>query len=73
MRLAGSPKIVLTAMLAIAMSSGVALSLDRASNQTGDVQFEIIGQVTNVSNHGFRPFTNAIATIRVHCGVCRRS
>lgn len=63
-----TPNIVLNAIVAIAMLAAVALSQDRASNEAGDIQFELIGQVTNGSpttsiQYGYFTFINGISGV----------
>jgi len=68
MKLKKSPKKALAAIVALAMLPGLAYSQDRASHEAGDVQFEVVGQVTNPTattsiQYGYLAFINGISGV----------
>src|SRR2546425_5251603 len=57
----------LTMIVALAMLPGSLYSQDRGSNEAGDVQFELVGQVLNTSTtsiqYGYLSFINGISGV----------
>src|SRR5262245_50186691 len=60
-------RVALVAIIAVAMLPSSARSQDRASNDAGDVQFELVGQVTNTPTtsiqYGYLTFINGISGV----------
>src|SRR5262245_24203440 len=58
---------VFVAIVALVLLPTLAQSQDRASNQVGDVQFELVGQVTNTPTtsiqYGYLTFINGITGV----------
>jgi len=68
MKLTKVLKMAIAAIIALAMLPGAGHSQDRASNEAGDVQFEIVGQVTNATpttsiQYGYLTSINGISGI----------
>jgi len=68
MTLRTSPRILLTTLIVLAMLAASVRSQDRATNESGDVQFEMVGQVTNASpttsiQYGYFTFINGISGV----------
>jgi hypothetical protein len=68
MNLRRNPKIFLTTIAVLAIMTASGRSQDRASNESGDVQFEMVGQVTNASpttsiQYGYFTFINGISGV----------
>ena len=67
MKLTGLLSVTVVALIAVAMLPSSARSQDRASNAAGDVQFELVGQVTNTPatsiQYGYLSFINGISGI----------
>jgi hypothetical protein len=67
MKLTGLLRVAVVALIAVAMLPSSARSQDRASNDAGDVQFELVGQVTNTPatsiQYGYLTFINGISGI----------
>src|SRR5215813_8301006 len=68
MKLTKVLKMAIAAISALAMLPGAGHSQDRASNEAGDVQFELVGQVLNATpttsiQYGYLTFINGISGV----------
>jgi hypothetical protein len=68
MKLTRDLKLAVVATIALATLPGLVHSQDRASNEAGDVQFEMVGQVTNATpttsiQYGYLTFINGISGV----------
>ena len=68
MKLTRGLNVAMIVILAVVLLPGLAQSQDRASNDAGDVQFEVVGQVLNATpttsiQYGYLTFINGISEV----------